>query len=104
MFWPLNKQVSLREFSFTDIVNTQIEYLQLKFTARLESRFHEKTKYDPYDNVLYTVFIVKMKYVYASETLVFIFECAKYIANFQNVDIDNNFFEFMKCPDIQRYL
>ena len=43
-----------------NIVNTQIEYLQLKFTARLESRFHEKTKYDPYDNVLYTVFIVKM--------------------------------------------
>lgn len=31
------------EFSFTDIVNTQIVYLQLKFTARLESRFHEKT-------------------------------------------------------------
>ena len=33
------------EFSYTDIVNTQLSSVRLKFSERLENRFEDKTNY-----------------------------------------------------------
>ena len=45
-FRELSKtKANYSEFSYTDIVNTQLSSVRLKFSERLENRFEDKTNY-----------------------------------------------------------